>query len=80
MSEHNWWQFAGKHWGKILGGLLGLIFALLVINIGFWWSVFIFLCVGVGLIIGWRLEVSKNVGLYINRVFAPKDEEAEHEE
>ncbi len=74
MSEKNWWQIISEHWGKILGGLLGLVFALLVINVGFWWSVFIFLCVGIGLLIGWRLEVSKNIGLYLNRIFSPKDE------
>ncbi len=74
MSEHNWWNFINAHWGKILGGLLGLVFALLVINVGFWWSVFIYFCVAIGLLIGWRLEVSKNVGLYLNRIFASKDD------
>ena len=75
MSEQNWWHVVKEHWGKILGGLLGLIFAILVINIGFWWSVFVFLCVGIGLLIGWRLDVSKNVGLYLNRIFAPRDDQ-----
>ncbi len=75
MSEQNWWHVVKEHWGKILGGLLGLIFAILVINIGFWWSVFVFLCVGIGLLIGWRLDVSKNVGLYLDRIFAPRDDQ-----
>ncbi len=75
MSEQNWWHVVKEHWGKILGGLLGLIFAILVIVIGFWWSVFIYVCVGIGLLIGWRLEVSKNVGLYLNRIFAPRDDQ-----
>ncbi len=75
MSEQNWWYVVKEHWGKILGGLLGLIFAILVIIIGFWWSVFVYLCVGIGLLIGWRLEVSKNVGLYLDRIFAPRDDQ-----
>jgi len=75
LSEQNWWHVVKEHWGKILGGLLGLIFAILVINIGFWWSVFVFLCVGIGLLIGWRLDVSKNVGLYLDRIFAPRDDQ-----
>jgi len=75
LSEQNWWHVVQEHWGKILGGLLGLIFAVLVINIGFWWSVFVFLCVGIGLLIGWRLDVSKNVGIYLNRIFAPRDDQ-----
>ena len=75
MSEQNWWHVAKEHWGKILGGLLGLIFAILVISIGFWWSVFVYICVGIGLLIGWRLDVSKNVGLYLDRIFAPRDDQ-----
>lgn len=74
MSEPNWWVLISKHWGKILGGLLGLIFALLVINYGFWLSLFIFLCIGVGLLIGWRLDVSKNVGRFLNRLFSSNDD------
>lgn len=74
MSELNWWVMLNRHWGKILGGLLGLVFALLVINVGFWWSVFIYICVAVGLLIGWRLEVSKNVGQYLNRIFSSSNE------
>lgn len=70
MSELNWWVIISNHWGKILGGLLGLIFALLVINYGFWLSLFIFLSIGVGLLIGWRLDVNKNVGRFFNRLFS----------
>ncbi len=75
MSEQNWWNVVTEHWGKILGGLLGLVFAILVINVGFWWSVFVYLCVGIGLLIGWRLDVSKNVGLYLDRIFAPRNDQ-----
>ncbi len=74
MTEQNWWNVVKEHWGKILGGLLGLIFAILVINIGFWWSLFVYFCVGVGVLIGWRLDVSKNVSLYLERIFAPRDD------
>ena len=74
MSELNWWVIMNRHWGKILGGLLGLVFALLVINVGFWWSVFIYICVAAGLLIGWRLEVSKNVGQYLSRIFSSSNE------
>ena len=70
MSEPNWWVLISKHWGKILGGLLGLIFAVLVINYGFWLSVFIFFCIAVGLLVGWRLDVSQNVGRFLNRLFS----------
>ncbi len=70
MSEFNWWLEISKHWGKILGGLLGLIFALLVINYGLGWSIFIYFCIGVGLIIGSRLDVNKDIGAYFRRLFS----------
>ncbi len=73
MSETNWWNFFSEHWGKIVGALIGLIFALLVINYGFWLSLFIFLCIAVGLLIGWRLDVSNNVGRFLNRFFSKDD-------
>ncbi len=74
MSEINWWLLISKHWRKILGALLGLIFALLVVNYGFWVSIFIFLCIGIGLFIGWRLDVSKDAGQFFRHLFSSKDE------
>jgi len=74
LSEMNWWILLSKNWGKILGGIIGLIFALLVINYGFWLSLFIFLCIGIGLVIGWRLEVRKDIGRFFRRLFYSKDE------
>ena len=75
MSELNWWVIFSKHWGKILGGLLGLIFAILVVSYGFWVSVFIFLCIAVGILIGWRLDVGPGISRYLNRFFSPKEKE-----
>ncbi len=74
MPETNWWIFLSKHWGKILGALLGLIFALLVINYGFWISLFIFLCIALGLLIGWRLDLAEDVGRFFRRLFSTKNE------
>ncbi len=74
MSEMNWLVVISKNWGKILGGLLGLIFALLVINYGFWWSVFIFICIGIGLLIGWKLDLDNDIGASIKRIFTKKDD------
>lgn len=71
MTELNWWTLASKHWGKIIGGLLGLIFAILVISLrSFWWAVFIYFCVAAGLYIGWRLDVNKNLRSWFERVFS----------
>lgn len=41
-----------EHRGKLIGGIAGLIFAVLVLLLGFWKSLFIALCVGVGVYLG----------------------------
>ena len=74
MSEMNWWLLIRKHWGKILGGFVGLVFALLVVNYGFWISIFIFICIGVGLLIGWRLDNSGDLGRFFRKFFPAKDD------
>ncbi len=74
LSEMNWWIIISRHWGKILGGLLGLIFALLVLYYGFWWSLFIYVCIALGLFIGWKLDASKDVGGFFRRLFSTKED------
>jgi len=74
LNEHNWWLIIGSHWKKIAGGLVGLIFALLVLNYGFWSSLFILFCIALGLFIGWRLEVNQNISKYLNNLFSSKSE------
>ncbi|MCL5047076.1 MAG: DUF2273 domain-containing protein [Actinobacteria bacterium] len=48
-----------NHRGKILGGLIGLVFALMIIRFGFFWSIFIGVCVLVGYLIGKRMDDNK---------------------
>ena len=49
-------ELAQNHRHKILGGLIGLIFALLVIRFGPWWTLFILVCCGTGYWVGKRLD------------------------
>jgi len=55
-----------NHRGKIIGVALGLIFALFVISFGFFKSLFICLCIAVGLFIGKMIDskigIKKSVG------------------
>jgi uncharacterized membrane protein len=69
LTELNWWTLLSKNWGKILGAFLGLIFALIVINYGFWVAIFVFLCIGIGLILGWRLDVGPGLSRLLDRFF-----------
>lgn len=48
-----------NHRGKLIGALIGLVFALLIIRFGFWWSIFITFCVFVGYWLGRRMDDHK---------------------
>ena len=61
-----------NHKGKVIGVLAGIVFGICVINFGFWRSLFLFVCVAVGLIIGSLLDGDSN----IKKIFS-KDEEQE---
>lgn len=75
MSELNWWGLISRNWGKILGGLIALVFAILVINYGFWITIFIFLCVCIGILIGWRIDAGKEeIGRFFSRLFSSKND------
>ncbi len=74
MSEINWWAMMSKHWGKVLCGLLGLIFAILVITLSFWWALFIYICVAIGIMVGWRLDLSKGLRPWLDNLFRPRED------
>lgn len=65
-------ELAQNHRHKILGGLGGLIFALLVIRLGLLWSLFILLCTGIGYWVGKRLdEEPDSLVQMLQRIFPP---------
>jgi uncharacterized membrane protein len=71
----NWeWlrELAESHRHKIIGGLGGLVFALLVIRFGFLWTLFILLCSGTGYWIGKRLdEEPERLFQFLDRIWPP---------
>ncbi|MBY6275674.1 MAG: DUF2273 domain-containing protein [Symbiobacterium thermophilum] len=48
-------EVAAEHRYKIIGGLGGFLFALLVVWFG-WWALFILFCTGIGYWIGKRMD------------------------
>lgn len=55
--EKEWLRdLAENHRNKILGLLGGLVFALLIIRFGLWWTLFILICCGLGYWVGKRLD------------------------
>ncbi len=66
-------QFVAEHWGKIAGGLIGLAVGLCVILFGFWQSVFILLCVGLGVFIGRLFDRNESLRSILNRFWPDRD-------
>lgn len=71
----NWdWlrDLAENHRNKVLGGLAGLVFALLVIRFGLFWALFVVLCTGLGYWVGKRLdEEPESLVRILDRIFPP---------
>ncbi|MDD4664948.1 MAG: DUF2273 domain-containing protein [Clostridia bacterium] len=57
-----------RHRGKIIGLLVGFIFAYLVITYGFWRTFFIILCLYIGFIIGKRTDDNESLRAVIDRI------------
>jgi len=63
------WQ---NHRGKLVGSLLGLVFAAFVMWVGFLWTVFVFICVIVGFWVGKRMDDHKeNLVEVLDRILPP---------
>lgn len=45
-----------RHKGGFLGGLVGLIIALLILIIGFWKALVVLILVGIGIILGMAID------------------------
>lgn len=52
MEREDMLAFFKSNKGKIIGAVSGLLFGILVLAVGFWRSVFLAICIGVGYFIG----------------------------
>lgn len=62
------WALA-EHPGKLIGTGLGFILGLLVVILGFWKALILFMFVSVGLFLGKRHDENKKLFDWINRFF-----------
>ncbi len=67
LGEHNYLRFISENPGKILGGLLGLLVAVIIVFFGFWRGLFILLCVSVGIYLGARAEKDEGLSVLLER-------------
>lgn len=58
-----------NHRNKVIGVIIGLLFGLCVVKYGFWQSVFILICVLVGLFIGKKLDDKVDIKSTVERIF-----------
>ncbi|MCX8129027.1 MAG: DUF2273 domain-containing protein [Clostridia bacterium] len=72
MNKEKLLQFYSSHRGGVNGGIIGLIIACAILIIGFFNTLFIAICVGIGYYIGKRLSEDKDyLKNLLDRVLPP---------
>ncbi|EEG78327.1 DUF2273 domain-containing protein [Dethiobacter alkaliphilus] len=66
-------QFLSDHWGKVVGGLIGLIIGLSIILFGFWRSVLLFTCIALGIYLGRMFDRHEGLQNFLQRVWPDSD-------
>ncbi|WP_018703166.1 MULTISPECIES: DUF2273 domain-containing protein [Sporomusaceae] len=62
------WQ---RHNGKIICCTIGLFFGVLVLALGFFRTLFLFLCIGIGFFVGKRLDNKEDLLELLDRILPP---------
>ncbi|MDO9536276.1 MAG: DUF2273 domain-containing protein [Bacillota bacterium] len=65
--ENNIIRFVQEHPGKIIGGLVGLILAVLFVIFGFWKGLFIILSILAGIYLGGKAENNEGFRNFLDR-------------
>jgi len=58
-----------NHRGKIIGILLGFLFALFVVSFNFWKAIFITLCICIGFYIGKKIDNKVDIKKSVENLF-----------
>lgn len=65
-------SFIKNHKGKAVGILLGLLFGALVLHIGFWYSIFLSVCAGVGLYLGTMHDRGERLAAFFDKIMTKR--------
>lgn len=68
LDEHSVLKFIKENPGKILGGLCGLLVAIVIVIFGFWRGFFILLCVSAGVYLGARVENNGGINEFLEKI------------
>jgi uncharacterized membrane protein len=55
--------------GKVIGCLIGLLFAISVIKVGFWLSIFILVCLAIGYFVGRMFDGKVDIKQAVDNLF-----------
>lgn len=70
--EYNFWLAVWEHHsGKIVGTAGGLFIGLLIIAVGFFKALFILICMGIGFIVGKRIDQREDLLELLDRILPP---------
>jgi uncharacterized membrane protein len=61
-----------KNRGKTIGVALGLIASILLVSFGFWKTLLIVLCIGLGYLLGKSIDEDKDIELWLQKIFKDK--------
>ncbi|MBM7581292.1 putative membrane protein [Caldicoprobacter guelmensis] len=56
--------------GKIIGVAVGLLFGVLVLVVGFWRSLFLAICIGIGYLIGSVYDGGSKLRMFLKKMFS----------
>jgi uncharacterized membrane protein len=65
------WVLWSMHRGKIIGGILGLIIAIIIISLGFLKAVFVILCTVLGYYIGKLIDNKEDIRDILDKILPP---------
>jgi len=57
-----------NHRGKVIGAVVGFIFGLLTVVLGFWKTFFVTLCIAIGYFIGKRMDDNDDFKKWVNKI------------
>ncbi len=64
-------EFWKLHNGKIVGTLVGLLFGVFIILFGFFYTIFVMVCMVSGYVIGKRIDEKENIMDILDRILPP---------
>lgn len=64
-------QMLGNNKGKTVGTIIGFIIAIFILTIGFFKTLFIVICTGLGYYIGKKSDSQENLRDFLDRILPP---------